>query len=94
MAWHFVEDKLLSDDEFKQHREREGLGAIASLILPAIGWAAVCGGIGWLFPVWVEANPWFVFPVLLLAFFRAGLFELIGALTIIAFFAITMIEFF
>ena len=92
MAWHFVEDKLLSDDEFKQHQRNEGLGAIFVWLFPAVGWIAVCYGVGLLFPVWCEANPWFIFPILLLAIFRAGLFETIGAITVIVGFIILMFD--
>lgn len=91
MAWHWVEDKLLSDDEFKEHRNREGLGAIFSLVLPLIGWTAVCAGIGWLFPVWSEANVWFPLPLLLLVWWRTGIFEVIGSLVIITVFTVGLL---
>ena len=93
MAWHWVEDKLLSDDEFKEHRRTEGLDAFFDWVWPLLGWGAICVFIGWLFPVWCEANQWFIFPVLLIAFLRAGLFTTIGVWTVVGLFVFTIIEY-
>lgn len=78
MPLHIIGNRILTDEEFKEEREGH-----LKWVVPFIGYIALVGAVGLLFPVWTENNPWFIFPLLLLAYVRAGLFELIGSIAII-----------
>lgn len=73
MPLHIIGNRILTDEEFKEERDGH-----FKWFLPTVGCIVVIGIIGFLLPAWTEENPWFIFPVMLLAYVRAGLFELIG----------------
>lgn len=80
MPLHIIGNRILTDEEFKEERD-----ASSKWILPTIGYFGVILLVGFLFPIWTADNPWFPFPFIFLAWWRAGLFEIFGMISIFVF---------
>lgn len=87
MPWHIIGNRILTDEEFKEEND-----AKVKWVFPVIGYFGLVYFIGSFFPDWAEANPWYIFPLLFLAWFRAGLFSLIGSLSIFVFLTLALVE--
>lgn len=80
MPFHIIGNRILSDEEFKEEERSKW-----KWLLPTIGWLGVLVSINFLFDDWAEANAWYPVPLLFLAWFRAGLFEIFGMITVFGF---------
>lgn len=88
MPLHIIGNRILTDEEFKQEREGNSkwIGVVA-------GYFILLASVGYLFPVWYAEYPWIAFPLMLVVYFRAGFFELVGWTGIVIMLGLGMIEF-